>query len=75
MPKCIECSKEFEPYPVIVCCHICDGEGYIETEFVYFMRDDYRTCWQCNGKGELNLKEHAFCDDICREQHFDNQDN
>ena len=69
---CIECGKSFDKYPYWVCCRICDGEGYIEADFDDFMRDDFRKCWQCNGDGELTLMESAFCDDECRENHFDN---
>lgn len=69
---CLECGKLFEPYLIDVPCHICNGEGIIEDEDD-FMRSGLRYCWQCNGKGELTLKERHFCDDDCREQHFESQ--
>jgi len=73
MCTCIECKREFEPYKHVVVCHICDGEGYIETEFDDFMREDYRRCWQCHGHGELTVIETHLCDEDCREQYFENQ--
>jgi DnaJ-class molecular chaperone len=69
---CIECSKQFEPYLTDVVCHNCNGEGYIEDDDD-FMRSGLITCWQCRGHGDLTLTERSFCDDDCREQHFEDQ--
>ena len=69
---CIECKKEFEPYPHEVVCHICDGNGIIETDDD-FMRSDYRWCWQCHGKETYLIMERFLCDDACRDAHFDGQ--
>lgn len=71
MNKCIECENEFEPYLAVVGCSACGGEGYIESDMDEFMRDDYRICWQCKGKGEITVTENAFCDEFCREEHFE----
>lgn len=69
---CIYCQKGFAPYLVELDCHICNADGHIEHEDD-FMRSGLRRCWQCYGKGTLTLTENSFCDEVCREEYFEDQ--
>lgn len=67
---CIECKKEFEAYITYEVCHVCNGEGYLE-DMDSFSGSDFVKCYQCMGKGEYKFTEWHFCDDQCKENHFE----
>ena len=67
---CIECKREFKPYITDEVCHVCNGEGFLE-DMDSSSGSDFVKCYQCMGNGQYKFKEYHFCDDQCKEQHFE----
>lgn len=64
MKPCENCKKLTKDIPIMIECGHCRGEGFSEEENDYTAGYHLETCYECHGKGEVEVIG-WYCSEEC----------